>query len=330
MSGKVLIVDDSVSAREALKEALKNIFSSFIEADNGVAALKAFSEEKPGFVITDVEMPSINGFRLIAAVRGMADGKDIPIIMYSAKKQALKDKLKGLTLGASDFLIKPFENEELVARVKSFIRMRDLMDELKEKNALLERLALTDPLTGLYNRRHFYQAIKEQMALGLRHNFRIACLLIDIDHFKNINDTWGHIAGDEVLKEIGRLLDENRRAGELVARFGGEEFIICLFNIDYKKTVLAAKRFNNVLKKHEFSSRHHPPLHITISMGVASFPQDEILTIDELIKAADTALYKAKAGGRDRVVFHGLAEADGENPEIIVNEEKKQPAEPHP
>lgn len=304
MNGKVLLVDDSQQARVAIREALKDLFEVFIEADDGLSAIKAFVEEKPGFIITDIEMPSINGYRLISTVRNMEDGKDLPIIMLSGTKNSLKKKLTGFNLGASDFLMKPFEGEELVARVKSLLRTRFLLDELKEKNTLLARLAVTDELTGLYNRRHFFETVKEQMALGLRHNFKIACMLMDIDHFKKINDTHGHIAGDDVLRKIGSLLNSCKREGELLARFGGEEFIMCLFNTDSASVLRAAERFRHLIKSFEFSSSHHPNLHVTVSIGVAIYPQASIITIDELIKAADSALYRSKVDGRDKVSLY--------------------------
>ncbi|HBG47189.1 MAG TPA: diguanylate cyclase response regulator [Deltaproteobacteria bacterium] len=297
---KVLLVDDSSQARAAIRAALKDIFSSFIEAEDGLAAIKSFVEDKPGFIITDIEMPSINGYRFISTIRAMEDGRDIPIILISGTKDSLKKKLAGFNLGASDFLIKPFDNEELVARVKSLLRMKGLMEELKEKNALLEKLAVTDELTGLNNRRHFFESVKTQMALGLRHGFKIACLLLDIDHFKKVNDTCGHAAGDEILKEIGALFNSCKRGGELLARFGGEEFIICLFNTDSQSALLAAERFRKLVKEYDFSSVA-PGISITVSAGLALYPQDRIITIDELTRAADKALYASKTAGRDRV-----------------------------
>lgn len=302
MKEKVLLVDDSRQARVAIKEALAGLFSVFIEAEDGLAAIKAFVEEKPGFIITDVEMPSINGYRFISTIRNMEDGRDVPIILLSGSKDALSKKLTGFNLGASDFVLKPFDNEELVARVKSLLRVRNLMEELKEKNALLERLAVTDELTGLHNRRHFFEAAHAQMALGLRHHFKIACLLLDIDHFKKINDTFGHMAGDEVLRKAGALLRSCKREGEILARFGGEEFIMCLFNTDAQSASLAAERFRKLIKEHDFSAIAQG-LRITVSIGVAVYPQEEVRSIDDLIKSADKALYESKSLGRDRVTL---------------------------
>ncbi len=313
MPGKVLIVDDSQQARKAIKEALSGIFTEFVEADDGLAAIKAFVEEKPGFIISDIEMPSINGYRFISTVRNMEDGRDVPIIMLSGTKNSLKKKLTGFNLGASDFVIKPFDREELEARVKSLLKMRNLMDELKEKNALLEKLAITDELTGLYNRRHFFEVVRAQMALGLRHNFKVACLLMDIDHFKMINDSYGHAAGDEVLRKTGSLLNACRRDGELLARFGGEEFVICLFNSGPESALLAANRFRTLISSHDFSTPSEKIPQITVSLGVAIYPQNKVITIDDLLKAADKALYRSKLTGRDRVTLHDWSDsgADG-------------------
>ena len=302
MKEKVLLVDDSRQAREAIKAALAGLFSVFIEAEDGLAAIKSFVEEKPGFIVTDIEMPSINGYRFISTIRNMDDGRDVPIILLSGSKDSLKKKLTGFNLGASDFLMKPFENEELIARVKSLLRVRTLMEELKEKNTLLEKLAVTDELTGLNNRRHFFESTHSQMALGLRHHFKIACLLMDIDHFKKINDTYGHMAGDEVLRKMGSLLKACKRDGEELARFGGEEFVMCLFNTDSESAVLAAERFRRLVGEHDFSSVAQG-LKVTLSIGVAVWPQGRVTSIDELVRAADKALYKSKSLGRDMVTL---------------------------
>lgn len=304
---RVLIVDDSRQTRAYLKEALRELFSEFLEAGDGIEAIKVFMEKRPGFIITDVEMPSINGYRLISTIRGMEGGRDIPIIMLTAKHRTLEKKLMGYDLGASDFIVKPVEDGELVARVRSLLKMKRLQDELKRKNELLKELAVTDELTGLYNRRHFFEAVREQLALGLRHGFKVACLLIDIDNFKKVNDTYGHMAGDEVLRTIGRLLRNNKREGELLARFGGEEFVICLFNTDSDSARLAADRFSDLIRSHDFSPIVNAPLRITASIGLSIFPQDPRLSADELLRAADTALYTAKGSGKNTVSVKDLS-----------------------
>lgn len=320
MSDRVLLVDASRESREALKDALKDIFEDFIEAGDGLAAIKAFVEEKPCFIIIDIDMPSISGYRFISTIRDMADGRDVPIFILSGSNGSHMKKLRGFNLGASDFLVKPFDGEELAVRVASLLRMRALVEELREKNALLERLALTDELTGINNRRRFFDAVRERMALGMRHNFKVACLLMDIDHFKSINDTYGHITGDSVLRRIGALLSSGTREGEVLARFGGEEFITCLFNTDYRSAAAAAERFRNLVKSCDFQASDGTALKVTVSIGLAIYPQASIVNIDELIKAADDALYEAKTNGRDRVELYewtvgdtkGLSRAAGQ------------------
>lgn len=302
MSQKILLVDDSKSSRASIKKALEGIFKEFIEAENGLVALKAFVDEKPDFIITDIEMPSIDGYRLVSSVRGMDHGKDVPIILISGTKDSLKKKLTGFNIGASDFLIKPYDDEELVARVKSLLKMRNLLTELTEKNLLLEKLAVTDELTGVPNRRYFFDSIKRHLALAKRYRFRVACMLLDIDNFKSINDTYGHMAGDEVLRKIGALLKDSSRGGELVARFGGEEFVICLFNTDPESSLTAAERFRELIKEHDFTTESYPEVnHITASIGVAITAHENDITIDELLKVADKSLYQSKSAGRDRV-----------------------------
>ncbi|MEK7773321.1 MAG: diguanylate cyclase [Deltaproteobacteria bacterium] len=304
MPAKVLIVDDSRQSRTAIKEAVRDIFTDFIEAGDGITALKAFIGEAPSLVITDVEMPGVNGYRLVSTIRGMNTGGDVPIIMFSATRRALKDRLAGFKLGTSDFLMKPFDDAELAARAGCRLKTHNLIMELRERNALFEKLTVTDALTGLYNRRYFLDAANEQMALGLRHGFKIAFMLIGIDHFKTVNDTWGRQAGDDVLKKLGSLLNSRRRKGELLARHGAEEFIICLFNTAPEKAMLAAQRFRRLISSHAFSSIHHPRMHITASIGAAVYPQDGVAVVDELVTAAGSALFRAKKEGRDRAMLY--------------------------
>lgn len=299
----VLIVDDSKTARVAIMETLRHTFGRFVEASDGAAAVKAFVEEKPTFIITDLEMPNLDGFEFIDAIRNMDDGGNIPIIMISGTKDILKSKLAGFDVGASDFLLKPFNAQELIARVNTLLKTHRLMEELKEKNALLAKLAVTDVLTGLYNRRHFYDEAKTRMSLGLRHGLKYACILMDVDHFKKINDAYGHAAGDDILRKISAILNSNMREGELLARFGGEEFVICLFNTDSENALLAAERFRSIIGEYDFSSPLYPSVHITVSIGVAICIQSKPRTLDDLIKAADKALYRSKADGRDRVTL---------------------------
>lgn len=297
----ILIVDDSPTIRSSIRKALEDVhlFTHILEADDGVKALEVFLKNRVDFIITDVVMPKVDGYKLVSSIKGMEKGKDIPVIMLTERREST-DKIKGLTIGASDYIIKPFDSGELIARVKVLLRMEKLQEELKEKNALLERLAITDELTGVPNRRYFFEILRMQMALAKRYGFPIACLLMDIDHFKRVNDTYGHPTGDMVLKRLAQVISSTKREGELLARIGGEEFAICLFKTDALGAIHAAERIRRLVESTDFPEGFK----VTVSIGVSSFPEDGVETIDDLLKTADEAMYHAKKAGRNRVVVY--------------------------
>jgi diguanylate cyclase (GGDEF)-like protein len=302
----LLLVDDSALIRQLVRKTVSaaGIFSSILEAEDGEKALEIFLKNKIDFIITDVMLPKVNGYELIAAVKESEAGKDIPIIVISASRTEVVDKIKGLNIGASDYVIKPFDGRELLARITVFIRLQDLQSELKEKNALLEKMSMTDELTGLYNRRYFYDHINMQIALAKRHTYAIACLLIDIDHFKNINDTYGHDVGDKVLKGAANVMKGKMRGGEVLARFGGEEFIVCLIKTSHDGAVSAAERMRKAVEDANLSDDANNPFKVTISIGVALYPQQGLENSDDVIKAADKVLYCAKRAGRNRIAVY--------------------------
>jgi len=281
-----------------------SLFSNCLEAQDGMEALKLFFNNKVDFIITDIMMPKVDGYKLISAIKESEAGKDIPVIMLSAGKKGVMDKVKGLEIGASDYLIKPFDSSELLARIIVFLKMQRLQEELKEKNALLEKLSITDELTGIYNRRYFCEYMNMHMALAKRHNYQIGCIMIDVDLFKKVNDTFGHDVGDKVLKGIARLMKDKIREGEIIARFGGEEFIVGLCRVDTSGAMIAAERIRKAVEGANLSDDANNPLKMTVSIGIALYPQQGVSNLDELIKAADDALYHAKRTGRNRVVVY--------------------------
>lgn len=301
----LLIVDDTPVVRDLVKTVVAKTgwFTNILEADNGMDAIKLFFKNKVDFVVTDVVMPKVDGYKLIAAIKGSEAGKDVPVIMLSASRKEIVDKIRGLNIGASDYVLKPFDSNELLARINTFLKIQELQNELREKNALLEKLSVTDELTGLYNRRYFYDHINMHIALAKRHNYHIGCLLIDIDHFKNINDTYGHDVGDKVLKGLAALMKGKMRDGEILARFGGEEFIICLCRADEKGAISAAERMRKAVEDANIEGTNSP-IKTTISIGIAIYPDKNLKNSDEIIKMADEALYHAKRSGRNKVVVY--------------------------
>ncbi len=312
MLSKALIIVGTGGGFKSITSALKGTFSHFIEAKDRASATRAFESEQPECVVAASDADAFEACGIVSIIRGMKGGDHVPIIMLFANVgKPIDAKLAGFDAGASDCLVEPYETVELVLRVNAALRNFKVVRDIRDENRKLARLAVTDELTGLYNRRYFFEVVQSQMALGTRHGFKIACLLLDIDHFKQVNDAFGHAAGDEILKKTGAILNTSRRDGELLARLGGEEFVICLFNTDSESSLLAAEKFRNLIKAHDFSSPLHPPARLTVSIGIAVYPQKHKLTIDDLIRAADKAMYLSKSDGRDRVTIY---EESGELP----------------
>lgn len=312
MSETILIVDDTPYVRAAVRDAVSEsgLFSNIIEASDGAEALKLFVTNKVTFIITDVVMPVIDGYKLVAAIREMESGSDIPVIMLTASKKEFSDKIKGLTIGASDYVTKPFDKGELIARMKVLIKMHGLQEELKAKNALLERIATTDELTGLPNRRHFFDTARTIVALAKRNDLPIACLMIDIDFFKKVNDTYGHQVGDIVLKKVAEAMLKNKREGELLARLGGEEFVMCLFKAGEGAAFCAGERFRKRIEEMKIQLDESREISITVSVGCSAMAGDSLTDIDKLMAMADEALYRAKNNGRNMVEMHSGKKPD--------------------
>lgn len=305
---KILVVDDIPLNRKLEKTYLESVGYQVILANDGVEALQRVDEEAPDLILLDVMMPKMDGFNVCRRLRHTENTRFIPIIMVTALNE-IEDKVKGIEAGADDFISKPFNKLELLARVKSLLRIKYLHDELELKIAELEiaqskllQLAITDGLTGLYNYRYFKEQLIQEVFRARRHNTNVSIAMIDIDFFKNYNDTHGHPAGDLVLKTIADLLRNNIRKIDVAARYGGEEFALVLVETDKQAASFVANKIKNLIEKQKFDYEETQPNgKLTISMGVATFPFDAA-TPDELVNIADQRLYRAKKAGRNRVV----------------------------
>ncbi len=302
---KVLIVEDSPTQAAYIKNYLEKYGYEAICVDNGKSALKTVKVQHIDIVLLDLVLPDISGNEVCRYLKEDKNTKGIPIIMLTVKGD-LSDKVAGLEAGADDYLPKPYNETELTARIYSCLRTKYLQDELKEKNHQLEdalakvkRLAITDQLTELYNRRHFEDIIRSEFEKVKRYKVPISCLMIDIDHFKRINDLYGHHAGDAVLKEIAKILSNNARITDTFARWGGEEFIALLTHTTKEEAYKLASRILTSISGYQFSDIHKEK--VTTSIGLSSAPHPSINTEEKLIQAADSALYKAKKLGRNRV-----------------------------
>lgn len=308
-NSKVLIVDDVALNRKLQKAYLDAVGYDVILAEDGVDALKKVSEEPPDLVLLDVVMPKMDGFQVCQRLKTDERTRFIPVILVTALNE-ISDKIKGIEAGADDFISKPFNKLELLARVKSLLRIKHLHDKLERKIKELEitqkklyQLAITDGLTGLYNYRFFNEQLAHEIMRAKRHDLKVSVVMLDIDFFKSFNDTHGHPAGDQVLKTIGRLLNENIRKIDVAARYGGEEFALILIETNKNAAAFVSNKLKDLVENYPFFNKESQPNGtLTISMGVATYPDDSEEP-QKLVDLADSRLYKAKELGRNRVVM---------------------------
>lgn len=296
----VLVVDDTADIRRLASISLKNAGFTIMEAASGPEALEIISATPPDLVVLDVMMPGMTGFEVLQEVRSRMQHLDLPIIFLTAKSD-LSDKEKGFELGAEDYITKPFVPKELVLRVTAHLRLKVEGDKLRHDAQVHEQLSATDELTQTYNRRHLLQRMKEEISEAVRYGRPVSFIMFDIDHFKQINDTRGHLAGDDVLRQLSALTRSNIRQEDILARYGGEEFGILLPTTPAETAAHTAERLRQMVEANVFTSGE-AAFHVTISIGVAGFPADPIESNEELIEVADKRLYAAKFTGRNKVV----------------------------
>ena len=308
MGINLLVVDDSKVSRTEVIRALngEKSLGTIFEAENGLQALKRLSSQKIDLILSDVVMPGMDGFKLLISLRDHEEWNTIPVILLTSQNE-LEDRVKGLELGAWDYLIKPANPLELLTRARVMLRIKTLQDKLKNRIRQLERLSIVDGLTGLYNKKYLYEFIRREIKRTERFGMIMFCIMMDVDHFKKVNDTYGHPCGDTVLKELGAILGDVIRGYDFAARFGGDEFTVVLPQQSNRKDVqIIAERLRQTINNHPFtlkSKSKRPPIQITVSLGVAAFPDKNITDYESLIERADEALYQAKLQGRNRIVF---------------------------
>jgi len=307
MSFQILVVEDYQETRELITEVLQNNPEyKVVAVENGEMAMKMFTEREFDLIITDIKMPGLDGLELLANIQQR--NPDLPVILVTGFGDDYG--AKGLEMGAEDCIFKPFNTNELllrVARVLKYSKLRQLKDLLMLKNEELRKMAITDGLSQIYNRRYFLELLEREFPRAQRYKLNLACIMIDIDHFKAVNDHYGHLQGDFVIQTIGAIIKEEIREIDIPARYGGEEFIVLLPETDARGTIAVAERLRKRTENENFTRnqaiRETQQLHITVSIGVAVFPETNIVHPNDLINTADDALYKAKKEGRNRTVF---------------------------
>ena len=293
---RIVVADDSLVVRTLLRRQLEEHGHSVIEAVDGEDALRVCRAELPDLVLLDVEMPKLDGHGVLAALRADDALADTPVVFLTARTTT-EDVVEGLRLGAHDYLRKPFEPAELLARVSAAYRVKALQDELRQRNAELDAMSRTDALTGLPNRRHLQEQLVATGSAALRHGQSIGILMVDVDHFKKVNDEVGHDGGDRVLRAVASRVSAACRTEDVAGRWGGEEFLVVAPLTDREGVATLGERVRSMVAAEPVPVDGRS-LAVTVSVGGASGGGD----IDELVRQADAALYEAKAAGRDCVV----------------------------
>jgi two-component system, cell cycle response regulator len=306
-SARILIVDDHDDNVELLRMRLDAWGFRTASERDGEAALTAIESDPPDLVLLDVMMPKLDGFEVARRVKANRALPFIPIIMQTAL-DSTDDKVNGLEAGADDYITKPIDFAELKARIKSMLRIKGLQEaleesqrELLEVNERLRHMSQTDGLTGLDNRRHIEERLREMWEHSQRLHEPVACVMVDLDRFKSVNDTYGHQAGDAVLRQLAQILKQEAREIDRVGRYGGEEFMLLLPGTVLDAAVTFAERVRKEVEGHTFTFEGGS-LRRTASFGVSAVPHPKIADCEALVRAADDALYVAKETGRNRVI----------------------------
>ncbi len=306
---RILVVDDHPDNIQVLRARLEARGYIVDEAADGEQALeRIYASPQPHLILLDVMMPKIDGFEVVRRMKSDESLPFIPVIMQTAL-DTTESMVQGLDAGADDYISKPINFRELDARVKSLLRIQSLQaslaqreKELSEANAQLLVMSSTDVLTGVSNRRALEQRLHEMWEHSQRLREPLSLVMCDIDHFKRVNDEYGHQAGDTVLQQFAQLLETEAREIDSVGRYGGEEFVLLLPGTVLDAAVTFAERLRGCVEEREFTYGEDKTLHRTMSCGVASWPHPLVVDQEALIWAADEALYVAKESGRNRVV----------------------------
>jgi diguanylate cyclase (GGDEF)-like protein len=307
----IMLVDDSQQNLELILEILENFGYGTLVATSGTKALQQLEKIIPDLILLDLMMPDMNGFEVCQHLKHNDRWKEIPVIFVTASHNA-DHILEAFEKGAEDYIMKPYKYAEVLARVKTHLHLHRAKDELEQalidKEILIKRLealAHTDELTKILNRREIFRLAEEEFDRARRYENSFALISLDLDHFKTINDNYGHVIGDQALIIFTETCQANIRKNDRFGRVGGEEFLLLLPQADHAKAKATATRINQEVAKIEIPIDNHDVLKFTVSLGITLYsPKDA--SLDDMINRADQALYAAKNEGRNTFCFSSL------------------------
>ena len=307
---KILIAEDEKIARMILVRALEDHGYEVLQAENGRKGWDIYQMEKEDiyFVVLDWQMPKMDGLELCRRIKNTTLSHYVYVIFLTGQKDT-KSIVRGLEIGADDYLTKPFNKRELLSRIKVGLRIIESEKALQEANKRLEMLACTDGLTGVSNRRALLDRLRSEFSRAAREKVTFCLFMMDIDHFKSVNDTYGHDAGDRVLIEVANRIQCELRPYDIMGRYGGEEFLAGVVNVDSETGKAIGERLRSCVCRDTFQIGNEK-VSVSISVGVTncviSKDNNKDSFLVDMIKRADQALYEAKDTGRNRVVFREM------------------------
>ncbi len=296
----IVVAEDDHITREYVGGLLRGHGYRVELHESASGAVQRAAQGDASLMLLDVLMPGMTGLEACRLIKAMDAETFLPVVLVTGRSDA-DSRVEGLRIGADDYVCKPFDERELLARLSGLLRIKKMHDEIRAAKERLEALAITDELTGLYNFRYLHTRLHEEFKRAERHRDPLGCAMIDVDRFKEVNDTHGHDVGDMVLKTVAARVTEAVREIDVVTRYGGDELLLVLPSTHFSGAVTVAERIWSSIRAEPMPIGEGRTLDLTVSIGVALYPSRDVSSKKELLRAADQALYQAKGDGRDRI-----------------------------
>ena len=295
---RVLVVQAEQGERAFQRSLFAEAGMSVVEAGSGAEALNYLATDRPDLVVLGRTLPDMDGLELLPRLKS-GDLDFVPVLVASRRSETA-ERVRGLQLGADDYIPRPCDPAEFLARAKALLRTKQAHDRIRKLQINLEQMVVSDPLTGLHNRRYLMDRLLQEMTRSDRHGEPLAFAMIDLDGFKPVNDQFGHVLGDKVLRAVGGAISKSVRVSDIAARYGGDEFGVILPQTPAEGAMRVCERLLRNISEVVLQDETGRTFRVTASLGLAYYPADDVETPEDLVHSADGALYGAKRSGKNR------------------------------